>query len=197
MLNISLLIACVLAYLLGSLSSAILVCKFLDLSDPRTQGSQNPGATNVLRIGGKTAALLTLAGDMLKGMIPVFIAKFFDFSNLDLSLIALSAFIGHLYPIFFRFKGGKGVATLLGVTLALSWPLGLALIATWLLVALSSRYSSLAALLMSLGLPLYAWYLLGLQAAIVLAVMSVLLIIRHRSNIQKLFKGTESKIGRR
>jgi glycerol-3-phosphate acyltransferase PlsY len=190
-------LACLIAYLFGSLSSAVLVCRFMGITDPRTQGSQNPGATNVLRLGGKKAALLTLAGDMLKGVLPVLAAKYYGFSPFELSLVALAAFIGHLFPIFFRFRGGKGVATLLGVSFALTWPLGLALVLTWLGAAFSFRYSSLAALIMTLCAPFYTWYLLGPNAAYVMAVMGFLLMMRHRQNIVKLTKGTESKIGKK
>lgn len=190
-------IALLLAYLLGSISSAILVCRLMGLPDPRTQGSQNPGATNVLRIGGKKAAAITLLGDMLKGLIPVLLAKAFGFESLALSLIALAAFLGHLFPLYFRFKGGKGVATLLGVSLGLTWPLGLALIATWLLVAFAFRYSSLAALVMTAAAPFYTAYFMDLPSALVMGVMALLLIVRHRGNIEKLMKGTESKIGKK
>ncbi len=195
--NLDLLLACLIAYLLGSISSAVLVCKFMDFSDPRTQGSHNPGATNVLRIAGKKAAFLTLAGDILKGIIPVLAAKYYGFSAFHLSLVAASAFVGHLYPLFFRFRGGKGVATLLGVTFALAWPLGLALTVTWVGVAFTFGYSSLAALVMALCAPLYAWYLLGLPSAWVLGLMSLLLMLRHRVNILNLLAGTENKIGKR
>lgn len=189
--------ACLIAYLFGSLSSAVVVCKLMGLADPRTQGSQNPGATNVLRIGGKKAALLTLSGDILKGFIPVLAARYYGFTPFYLSLVALAAFVGHLYPVFFRFQGGKGVATLLGVTLALSFPLGSALIFTWLATASIFRYSSLAALVMTLCAPFFTWYLLGIDSAAVISIMSVLLIIRHRQNILKLVRGTESKIGKK
>lgn len=190
-------IACLMAYLFGSLSSAIVVCRLMQLPDPRTQGSQNPGATNVLRIGGKKAAFLTLTGDMLKGLIPVLAAHLYGFSAFNLSVIALSAFIGHLYPIFFSFKGGKGVATTLGTAMALNVWLGLTMIATWLLSAVVFRYSSLAALIMMAAAPLYAAYWLNVPSAIVIGVMSIMLIIRHKQNIQKLLAGTESKIGRK
>lgn len=195
--HLDLSLACIIAYLFGSLSSAILVCRLMGLADPRTKGSQNPGATNVLRIGGKKAALLTLAGDMLKGVLPVLAAKYYGFTSYELCLVALSAFVGHLYPIFFRFQGGKGVATLLGVSFALTWPLGLALVLTWLGTAFSFGYSSLAALVMSIAAPFYTWYLMDAHSAGVIAVMSVLLLIRHRQNILKLVKGTESKIGKK
>jgi glycerol-3-phosphate acyltransferase PlsY len=195
MLALDLIIAFILAYLCGSVSSAILVCKLLGLADPRTQGSQNPGATNVLRIGGKKAALLTLAGDFLKGFIPVLAAKIYGLDSWSLSLVALGAFLGHLYPLFFHFRGGKGVATFLGVSLALAWPLGLALILTWLSTALLFRYSSLGAIIMALCAPFYAGYFIDTNSAFVVGLISVLLLIRHRHNIEKLVAGTESKIG--
>lgn len=195
MLSIALVLACLGAYLCGSLSSAVLVCKFRGLPDPRTQGSQNPGATNVLRIGGKGPALLTLAGDVLKGFIPVLVAKYYGFDLLALAIVALSAFLGHLYPLFFRFKGGKGAATFLGTLTALSWPLGLSLIFTWIGIALTFRYSSLAALIMTLFAPFYAWHFIGTRPALIIGLMGILLIIRHRQNIGKLIAGKESRIG--
>ncbi|HSW71527.1 MAG TPA: glycerol-3-phosphate 1-O-acyltransferase PlsY [Gammaproteobacteria bacterium] len=193
--SFDLLFACLLAYLLGSLSTAVIVCKLMGLDDPRRHGSNNPGATNVLRIGSKKAALFTLIGDVLKGMLPVLAAKYYGWNNLALTLVGCSVFLGHLYPLFFRFQGGKGVATLFGLTLALSWPLGLALILTWLGLAFSFRYSSLAAIGMSLCAPFYSWYFIDLHSAGIISLMSLLLIIRHRGNILKLTKGRENKIG--
>jgi len=184
------------AYLCGSIASAVLVCRLMKLPDPRTKGSQNPGATNVLRIGGRKAGLLTLLGDMLKGFLPVLAAKLYGFDNLSLSYIALLAFIGHLYPIFFRFKGGKGVATFLGTLFALCWPLGLTLVSVWLGVASTLRFSSLAAIVMSLCAPFFAWYFLGTQCALVISVMSLLMLIRHRQNIRNLIAGTEHRVGK-
>lgn len=195
--HLDLIIACLISYLFGSLSSAVVVCKLMGLADPRSLGSKNPGATNVLRFGGKKAALFTLLGDMLKGFIPVLIAKYYGFQTLGLSLIAFAAFFGHLYPIFFRFQGGKGVATLLGVSFALSWPLGLAMVLTWLGAAISFRYSSVAALLMSLCAPFYAWYFIGVDSTGAFACMSLLLFIRHRQNILKLAQGQEDQIGKK
>lgn len=198
MMNIEVVIAIVIAYLVGSLSSAIIVCKIMQLPDPRTQGSQNPGATNVLRIGGKFPALITLLGDVLKGLIPVLVAKELGFEPAALALVTLAAFIGHLFPIFFGFKGGKGVATAIGCLLALSLPTGLSWIATWLIVALIFRYSSLAALTASVLAPLFIW-LFTHQLIYVgtLALMAVVLIYRHRGNIAKLTQGQESKIGKK
>ncbi len=184
-------------YLFGSLSSAIIVCRLWGLPDPRTQGSSNPGATNVLRFGGKKAAAVTLLGDTLKGVLPVLIARLLGADAATLALVAMAAFLGHLYPLFFGFKGGKGVATALGVLLGLAWPVALAAAGTWLVVAKLFKISSLAALIAAALSPLFAW-LLGQPRAfiIMLVVMSVLLVWRHRSNIRKLISGAESTIGR-
>ncbi|MDH5326713.1 MAG: glycerol-3-phosphate 1-O-acyltransferase PlsY [Gammaproteobacteria bacterium] len=183
------------AYLSGSVSAAIIVCKLMRLPDPRSQGSHNPGATNVLRIGGKKAAAITLLGDGIKGVIPVLIAKFLGFSPAQLSLVAMAAFLGHLYPVFFQFKGGKGVATAFGVFVALSWPVGLTALATWLVVAFVFKVSSLAALITALFCPLYFWLLETSGVYTVMAlVISVILTWRHRSNIVNLIQGSEEKI---
>jgi glycerol-3-phosphate acyltransferase PlsY len=182
-------------YLVGSVSSAIVICRLLQLPDPRDQGSGNPGATNVLRIGGKKAAAATLVGDMLKGVLPVLIARALGADILTQSATASAAFLGHLYPVFFGFKGGKGVATALGVLLALNWQVGLLTVATWLLVAMVFRISSLAALVAILLTPLYIWWRIpdpALLAAMLF--MGTLLFWRHRSNIQKLIQGTEGRI---
>jgi glycerol-3-phosphate acyltransferase PlsY len=189
--------ATLLAYMIGSISSAIVTCKLMGLPDPRTQGSHNPGATNVLRFGGKKAAIITLIGDVLKGVIPVLAAKLCGFDVLSLSLITFAAFLGHLYPIFFRFEGGKGVATAAGCLVALAWPVGLALIATWLLVAVIFRYSSLSALVAAIAAPFYAWYFTNLDYTVMSCAMSLLLIYRHRKNIQNLVNGKEDKIGKK
>lgn len=188
------------AYLLGSVSFAVLMSKAFSLPDPRTYGSQNPGATNVLRSGKKAAAALTLLGDAAKGWVAVVLAQRFapqdeNFMVL-VAAVALAVFLGHLFPVFLRFKGGKGVATALGVLLALSVWLGLATLATWLLVALVFRLSSLSALVAAAGAPVYA-LLLGLPHEWVLAsfIMSLLLIWRHKSNIKNLLAGKESRIG--
>ena len=182
------------AYLLGSICSAIVVCKALGLADPRTQGSQNPGATNVLRIGGKKAALLTLAGDMFKGVPLVLLAQHLNVTPDLISAIGLASFLGHLYPVFYKFEGGKGVATALGVLLALHWPLGLAVIGVWLAVFASFRISSLGSIIAFTAAPVIAWtlapsYMLGIVG------MSVLLIARHKNNIKALLKGEERKFG--
>ncbi len=184
------------AYLIGSLSSAIIVCKIMGLPDPRGEGSGNPGATNVLRFGGKKAAAITLFGDMVKGLIPVLVAKYLDTSAVTLSLVGFAAFLGHLYPVFFQFKGGKGVATMLGVLLGFSWWVGLATIATWLFMAKVVKISSLSALVATAVAPVYIWYWFNTNISIgVTIVMTVILFWRHRSNIQNMIKGTEDAIG--
>lgn len=167
----------------------------MGLPDPRTEGSRNPGATNVLRLGGKKAAIITLLGDTLKGVLPVLAAKYLGFDDTALALIAFAAFLGHLFPLFFRFEGGKGVATALGCMLALNWPTGVCWMATWGIMAFLFRYSSLSALTASLLAPLYIWFFTGnLFWVMMIAIMSILLIIRHRGNIRKLLAGKESKL---
>jgi acyl phosphate:glycerol-3-phosphate acyltransferase len=185
----------VLAYLLGSISAAIITCKLMGLPDPRTEGSKNPGATNVLRIGNKKAAALTLFGDFLKGLVPVLIGRLLEVGPQELAMIAMAAFLGHLYPIFFGFQGGKGVATAFGVILGLSWQVALAALLTWLVVAKVFKISSLAALIAATLTPLFCWLLAPqLEFMIMLAVLSLLLIWRHRSNIRNLLSGNEDKI---
>jgi len=184
------------AYLAGSVSSAIIICKLMGLPDPRTQGSNNPGATNVLRFGGKRVAAVVLAGDVLKGIIPVAIAHAFGLSASGMALTAFAAFLGHLYPVFFKFKGGKGVATALGVLLALAWQVGLAVALTWFVVSLVSRISSLSALTATILIPFYMWWLAPAPEYIAMgSIMSLILIWRHKSNIRNLLTGKESKIG--
>lgn len=184
------------AYLLGSVCSAIVVCRLLGLADPRSQGSRNPGATNVMRIGGKGPALLTLAGDMGKGVPLVLLAQHLHLSPLWVGAIGFAAFLGHLYPVFFGFAGGKGVATALGVLLALHWPLGLAVIGVWLLVFAVSRISSLSSLLAFSAAPVLAWWLApGYLAGT--AATSVLLIARHQANIRALLRGEEKGFGKK
>lgn len=190
-----------LAYLIGSISLAVIVSKLFGLSDPRTYGSKNPGATNVLRSGNKKAAILTLIGDGFKGWLAVWLGlRFgprFGVEDAGVALVVLGAFLGHLWPVFFRFVGGKGVATALGILLALNVWLGLGTVATWIIVAYAFRYSSLAALVAALFAPFYYCLLFGYQGVILLAVlaMSLLLIYRHRKNIANLMTGKESKIG--
>ena len=182
-------------YMFGSISTAIIVCKLMGLPDPRTQGSKNPGATNVARLGGKKAAALTLVGDMLKGLIPVLIAQYLQMSPVILAATALAAFLGHLYPVFFGFQGGKGVATAFGVIYGLYWPVGLLTTATWLAMALVFRYSSMAALVAILLTPLwFLWLLPEPEIIAAMSVLTVLLFWRHRSNISNLINGKEGKI---
>ena len=185
----------ILAYLAGSLASAVIICKTLGLGDPREQGSGNPGATNVLRLYGSTVALLTLCGDLLKGLVPVLLLRYLQAPDMYVAAAGLAAFAGHLYPLFFGFRGGKGVATLIGVLFGFHWLQGAAFIGTWLLVALLSRYSSLAAILATLLTPVYCWLITPSPPLLVAAcMMAALLILRHRSNIRNLLSGAENRI---
>jgi len=186
----------VLGYLLGSLPFAVIVSRAFGLADPRSYGSGNPGATNVLRSGNKAAAVLTLVGDAAKGWLAVWLAAHFGAEHAALATIGVAAFLGHVFPVFLGFKGGKGVATAVGVLLGLHWILALAATLTWLLVAVATRYSSLAALLAALEAPFAAWILSDrADIALPVAAMSLLLIWRHAANIRKLLAGTESRIG--
>lgn len=188
-------LAIIAAYLLGSISTAIITCKAMGLPDPRTQGSNNPGATNVLRIGGKKAAAITLLGDGLKGLIPVAIAQLLGWDYLWVALIGLAAFIGHLYPVFYGFKGGKGVATAMGVYLALYTWAGLVVCAIWLIMAKGFKMSSLAALIATLLAPaVFFFFSNHLGLTIILAIITVLIFIRHKSNIQRILSGEEGVI---
>jgi glycerol-3-phosphate acyltransferase PlsY len=196
-------VAVLAAYLLGSISFAVVVSRVLGLADPRSYGSHNPGATNVLRTGNKAAALLTLLGDALKGAVAVWLARFFGpdfgFGPFALAGVGVAAFIGHLYPLFFRFQGGKGVATFLGVLLALDPWVGLAACGLWLALAAVFRYSSLASLTAAIGAPVVYALVYGTadRALWPLAAMSALLVWRHRQNIGNLFAGRERRIGAR
>lgn len=190
------------AYLIGSLSFAVIVSRAMGLNDPRTYGSGNPGATNVLRSGNKAAAIVTLLLDALKGYVPVVLVKEFGGAyGLDegtLALVGLAAFLGHLWPVFFRFKGGKGVATAAGVLLGLNPWLGLATLATWLIIAAFTRYSSLAAIVAAVFAPFYQILIWGGgPVAGAVAAMGALLIYRHKGNITKLLAGTESRLGQK
>lgn len=186
----------ILAYLFGSLSAAIIVSKLMGLPDPRTQGSGNPGATNVLRIGGKKAAALTLLGDMLKGLIPVALANMYGPDPIVLAGIAFAAVLGHVLPIFFRFQGGKGVATSFGVLLGIAWPVALVVLGVWLLMARVFRISSLSALAAALTAPFaMLWLSPHLEFFWLTVAISLLLLWRHRSNLQNLLAGKEGKIG--
>jgi acyl phosphate:glycerol-3-phosphate acyltransferase len=193
------------AYLVGSLAFAVIVSRVMGLSDPRTFGSKNPGATNVLRSGSKAAAVVTLLLDALKGLLPVLLVKAFGkpygLAEGTMALVGLAAFLGHLYPVFFRFQGGKGVATFLGVVFGIHWALGLATGLTWLIIAFFFRYSSLASLVAAVFAPLYylfgsrlMWYAERPVTAALFA-MALLLAWRHRANIERLLKGTESRLG--
>ena len=183
------------AYLLGSVSAAIIVCRLMGLPDPRSEGSNNPGATNVLRIGGKKAAALTLAGDTLKGLIPMLLCHALGVSALVFALAGIAVFLGHLYPVFFHFRGGKGVATALGVQFGLGWQIGAAVGLIWLFMARVVNISSLSALVAMALAPLVVWYfwpappLLAMQL-----VMTAILFWRHRSNIRNLLAGIEGRI---
>ena len=184
-------------YLLGSVSSAVVVSRLMNLPDPRSEGSGNPGATNVLRLGNKVAAGLTLAGDILKGVLPVLAARWLSDDPLSVALAGTGAFFGHLFPLFFGFKGGKGVATALGVFAAVSLSVAGGLALTWIGVALVFRYSSLAALASAASAPLWTWWLLAAPVYTGLAMLlALMLILRHRANIGRLLAGTESKIGK-
>ena len=197
-------VAAVAAYLLGSLSFAVIVSRAMGLKDPRTYGSSNPGATNVLRSGSTTAAVVTLILDAFKGWLPVMLVKWFGkdvgLGDGTIAVVGFAAFLGHLFPVFFGFKGGKGVATAAGVLFGFEWVLGLATLATWVIVAFFSRYSSLASMASAAFATVF--YLMGDRAAwytersILLAIfmMGLLLVVRHKDNINKLVKGTESKL---
>ena len=190
------------AYLVGSLSFAVIISRLMGLADPRSYGSGNPGATNVLRSGNRAAAVLTLALDALKGYVPVVVALMLQqplgLSKFAVAMVGLAAFVGHLWPVFFRFQGGKGVATAAGVLLALNPLLGVATLASWLLVAAFLRYSSLAALVAAAFAPFFQMLVWGMEPAMACIVpMSLLLVWRHAANIRKLLNGTETKIGQK
>ena len=183
------------AYLIGSLSSAIILCKLAGLPDPRSEGSGNPGATNVLRIGGKKLAATVLFIDVVKGVLPVTIVSLAGFDLVWVTATAFAVFLGHLYPVFFQFKGGKGVATALGGFLALSPLLGGAIMLSWLLVFIISRISSLSAIIAASLAPLYSmWLINSLEARWIIFVMTTMLLIRHKSNIKRLLSGEESNL---
>lgn len=195
-------IAATLAYLLGSLSFAVIVSKTMGLADPKSYGSGNPGATNVLRSGSKKAAILTLLGDVLKGVIAVLLAKYFaaqfGISALGVACVAIAVFLGHLYPVFFGFKGGKGVATAAGVLWALDWRIGLALTIVWALVFVVSRVSSLSAIVASLAAPIAGYFFFGLTPIFwATLAMTALLVWRHKSNVERLLSGEEAAFKKR
>ena len=183
------------AYLIGSISTAIITCKLMGIKDPRKTGSHNPGATNVLRHGGKKAAIITLFGDMLKGLIPVLIAVQLQLGATGIALVGLFALIGHVFPLYYGFKGGKGVATYYGVILGISWQVGIIALAIWLLIALLLKISSLSALVSIFSTPFILWYFTNsVELTLATALMSVIVFWRHKSNIRSLLDGTESKI---
>ncbi|ABE56108.1 acyl-phosphate glycerol-3-phosphate acyltransferase [Shewanella denitrificans OS217] len=184
------------AYLAGSISSAVLVCRLRGLPDPRTNGSGNPGATNVLRIGGLSSAVMVLLFDMLKGAIPSYISYKLGLDSVYLGLVAVAACLGHIFPIFFAFKGGKGVATAFGAMAPIGEDLALFLLATWLVFALITRYSSVAAIIAASLAPLYTWWL-DERFTIPVAMLSVLIVIRHKDNIHRLWTGEETKLSRK
>ena len=199
---LAIVVALVGAYLVGSLSFAVITSRLMGLADPRSYGSGNPGATNVLRSGSKAAAILTLALDALKGYLPVLLVLIFGprfgLGEITAAFVGLAAFVGHLWPLFFRFQGGKGVATAAGALMAINPGLGLFTLASWALVAFFFRYASLASIVAAAFAPFYQGLIWGLEPAILaIGVMSVLLIWRHEGNIKKLLAGTESKIGQR
>jgi len=191
-------LALTLSYLFGSIATAVIVAKLMGMPDPRHFGSGNPGATNVLRLGGKKAAIFTLAGDILKGVLPVAFCIALNLPVIVVAAAALAAFIGHLYPVFFGFKGGKGVATAAGVLLAMAPLTGLIVTTVWLVNAIITRYSSLSALLAAISAPIVAW-LIGqpVEILITITLISALLIWRHQANIQRLLAGQEPKIGQK
>ncbi len=183
-------------YLVGSVSTAIITCKLMGLEDPRSVGSNNPGATNVLRHGGKKAAIITLIGDMLKGLVPVLVVTFIAPAATAIALTGLGSFLGHVYPVYYGFKGGKGVATYYGVLLGFSWITGIAALLIWLLTALVSKLSSLSALMSALCAPFILWRISGsAELTATLGSMSLLLYWRHRSNVRNILAGKEHKIG--
>jgi len=184
------------AYLCGSISSAILVCKLAGLPDPRTHGSGNPGATNVLRLGGKAAAATVLVFDVLKGMVPVWLAYLMHVTPLYLGLTAIAACLGHIYPVFFHFRGGKGVATAFGAIAPIGWDLTGLVTGTWLLTVLLSGYSSLGAIVSALIAPFYVWWFKP-QFTFPVSMLSCRILLRHHDNIQRLWRGQEGKIWKR
>ncbi|HSQ72414.1 MAG TPA: glycerol-3-phosphate 1-O-acyltransferase PlsY [Rubrivivax sp.] len=202
MILLSALLAMLAAYLVGSLSFAVLISRLMGLADPRSYGSKNPGATNVLRSGNRAAAVLTLALDALKGYVPVLLVLVygprFGLGETAAAFVGLAAFLGHLWPVFFRFQGGKGVATAAGVLMALNPWLGLATLATWVIIAAFFRYSSLASVVAAVFAPFYQALIWGLEPGILALIgMSLLLVWRHEGNIRKLIAGTESKLGQK
>lgn len=187
-----------LAYLFGSISAAVVVCRMLGYDDPREHGSKNPGATNVLRLYGKRAALATLTGDLLKGLVPVLVGKLLGMPHIVLAAIGMAAFLGHLFPIFFKFKGGKGIATFIGVIYGFAWPLGVFFMLEWAVIAYLFKYSSLAALVAASTVLIAVNMLLPAPYYLIACLIMVALIFwRHKTNIQNLLNGTEGKLGKK
>jgi len=195
--NLSSLLFIGIAYLIGSFSTAIATCKIMGIEDPRNTGSNNPGATNVLRHGGKKAAIITLIGDALKGLIPVLVAIQLQATPLTVALVGLFALLGHIFPIYYQFKGGKGVATYYGVILGISWQVGLTALVIWLVIAKLLKISSLSALISIFMTPIMLWFFTqSIELSSVMAIMSALVFWRHKKNIQSLLQGSEAKIGK-
>ncbi|QIV95836.1 acyl-phosphate glycerol-3-phosphate acyltransferase [Allofrancisella inopinata] len=192
LLNFGLLIF---AYLLGSINSAIIVCYIFRLPSPRSVGSGNPGTTNVLRVGGKLPATITLIFDILKGLVPILVAKMLTNNEFIIACTALYAILGHVFPIFFGFKGGKGVATLIGALFGFYWVLGIIFIVSWLCIAIITRYSSLSALVATMIASVSVTFLANLKVAAPFLIIAIIIIIKHKGNIQRLINGQESKIG--
>ncbi len=194
--EVSYLLYALAGYLVGSMSTAIITCKLMGLKDPRSVGSRNPGATNVLRHGGKKAAIITLIGDMLKGLLPVVLVSMVEPAAAAIAVTGLGAFLGHIYPVYYGFQGGKGVATFYGALLGFDWITGFAALLIWLLVTALFRLSSLSALVSALAAPFVLWYVShSVELTATLVAMSLLLFWRHRSNIQNIIEGKEHKIG--
>jgi glycerol-3-phosphate acyltransferase PlsY len=189
-------LATIFAYLLGSVSNAIIICKLYRLPDPRACGSNNPGTTNVLRIGGKLPAILTLFGDVLKGFFVVMLANQINILPIGIAMVMVAVFLGHLYPVFFRFQGGKGVATAIGILLAFSWQLGLLLIVIWTCVVSITKISSLGAIIVSLVAIYCGWWMFDFPYSWVITIIACLLLFRHKQNIIRLLHGEELKIKR-
>ncbi|MGF1877661.1 glycerol-3-phosphate 1-O-acyltransferase PlsY [Photobacterium frigidiphilum] len=181
------------AYLLGSISSAVLISRLYRLPDPRDSGSGNPGATNVLRLGGKSAASMVLVCDVLKGMLPVWLSYFLNINPFLLGIIGIAACLGHIYPIFFHFRGGKGVATALGALAPIGWDLSGMLIGTWLLTVFITGYSSLGSLITALAAPMLTWFVKP-EYTMAVSMLSCLIVLRHHDNLRRLFEGKETKI---
>ena len=187
----------VIAYLFGSVNSAIIVCRIMNLPDPRDLGSRNPGATNVLRIGNKFAAAITLFGDLLKGFIPVMFTNYLIGYGPTIAIVSLAALLGHMYPIYYQFQGGKGIATTLGILLGISWLMGLIWVILWLSAALLFKYSSLAALIATSLILIFSWFWsFDVWIFATLSIITVLVFWRHRSNIRNLYTGDEIKLGK-